>query len=220
MNAARMLRDGANLAADWMLLLALAGISVALGEAAEPAAQGSYRPYGDGPLSAADFEAQADRSQAFSAWTELDFDYSYGYSLARRGEWIVTLNKIEIQARIRRDKSWNKRPENAALMDHEQGHFDLMQTFALRAQCELHSQLQTVDVLQGRNASKAAAIRALETQLQAAIQRWMDEAIIANKKYDQETANGANLAQQATARRAQKQQLEAALTQWLKLTEK
>ena len=205
----------------WLpLLLALAAVGVALGEEPKSAVQGSFRPYGDGPLAAEDFEAEPDRTKTLSAWTELDFDYHYGYALSRRGQWIATLNKIEIQARIQRDKSWNKRPQNAALMDHEQGHFDLMQTFALRSQSELHAQLKTVDVLQGRNASKAAAIAELEEKLHAVMQRWMDDSIVANKKYDQETANGANLAKQATARREQKAQLEEAMSQWLKVSEK
>jgi hypothetical protein len=180
----------------------------------------SKRPYRDGPLVAADFQAEPDKANAFTAWSEIDFDYRYEYSLRRRGEWIATLTKIEIHACLLTDKSWNKRPENATLMDHEQGHFDLAQTFALRAQCKLHSDLQTVDVLQGRHANKAAAIRDLEEKLKAFVQAQLEEAAAANKEYDKTTANGAKVTAQAEARREQKRLLDEAAAAWIKLSEK
>jgi hypothetical protein len=206
----------------WLLgVLGWCALALSLVHAQEPDAEKtSRRPYRDGPLTPADFQATPDDSNTFTAWTEIDFDYRYEYRVHRRGQWIATLSMIEIHTCVMQDKSWNKRPQNATLLDHEQGHFDLAQTFAIRAQSKLHADLNTVDVLQGRHANKAAAIRLLEEKLKEFVQATMDKAAVANKEYDRVTNNGAKLAAQAEARREQKRALEQAAADWIELTEK
>src|SRR5688500_3287238 len=120
-------------------LLQLAGMAVAQ-EAKVPL----RRPYSAGPLTAADFRAEPDLSQPYAAWTsvEMQFRFAYRYRTQNK-QTVVTLTEVDVWSEVERDKSWNRRPRDPVLLDHEQGHFDITHAHALEAQATLRKSLGT-----------------------------------------------------------------------------
>lgn len=170
------------------------------------------RPYRDGPLTAADFQAEPDLSQGFAAYTKTNFRHRYRYRYRTQGgDTVVTLTEVEVWGTVARDKSWNRRQRDAALMDHEQGHFDLTQIFALSAQAELREQLKKGRAPQGRAKNQDAAVKRLEARLLEVMEPFIAESITAHTQYDKETGNGTDIVAQAEARRDHKRRLEALL---------
>ena len=176
--------------------------------AEEPAV--SKRAYRDGPLMAADFAAARPADAQTVALSELEYEWKYQYRHELRGATrVVTLTEVEVWAAIRRDKSWNLRPRDALILDHEQGHFDIAQTFALQAQAKLLADRGTVAVLQARGANLNEAVKRLEAELAKALQTLLDPAQQVHRDYDKATDRGDDASAQAIARKAQRAALQA-----------
>ena len=170
------------------------------------------RPYHDGPLTDDDFRGKPDATSSYWAWTQTEFRYRYNYRYQTSGgETVVSLTEIEIWGVVHRDKSWNRRKGNPLLLDHEQGHFDITQIYALEAQASLQKRIDKGPKLQARATTKEAAVKLLQERLEAARQPFITDSLAAQRLYDKETVNGTDAAAQAEARRAQKQRLEELL---------
>lgn len=168
------------------------------------------RTYAQGPLTGADFLAEVPqgntvpvgglRALAYAS-TEMLFDYRYRV-MAQNGVWTARLSEIRVVAVLWREKSWNRHPDDRKLMDHEQGHFDLAQMWALRGQKELSDALRRGD-LQGQGESPQAAVKAFETALDRRVQKFRDALTAADRSYDQLTRYGTLAEQQAAHRKSQ-----------------
>ncbi len=185
-------------------------LCAALVHAAPP--EDPNRPYRDGPLTANDFQAEPDPAQSYTAWTQTHFRHRYNYRfLTKSGETVVTLSEIEVWGVVARDKSWNRRLRDAVLMDHEQGHFDLTQIYALAAQASLQKRIDKGPALQTRAKTKAEAVQRLEARVLEVMQPYITDSIAAHSQYDKATSNGNDVIAQAEARRDHKRRMEALL---------
>lgn len=102
------------------------------------------------------------------------------------------------QALFLRSLSWVKSAgrSSAALLAHEQGHFDLAEAQArglAAALAALHAEAQSADRLVAEN----DALRQLETVAEVAIQALTDAAQAEQARYERETAHGTDRAAQA-----------------------
>jgi hypothetical protein len=152
------------------------------------------RPYKAGSLVAEDFQAQPDLASPRWALikTELRFEYRYQYENIKTGVR-MWLSHVEAFACMDRAASWNKHPRDAALLAHEQGHFDLAHRQALLMTRESKRRIELSDTT---FRVQAADIEAGVTQLEHALQVLVDEhsALLRaeDKKYDETTKNGAD----------------------------
>jgi len=101
---------------------------------------------------------------------------------------------------VDRNQSWNSDPQNANLLDHEQGHLDIAEAAARAAQAEVN-QLLANGGLTGHGANDAAAQADLENQVQQIFNRHNNNA---QQQYDDNTNHGTNPQQQAQARAGQR----------------
>lgn len=189
------------------MILALLLAIAALGRAADEAAP-TRRPYRDGPLTAEDFQGTPEANSPYKAWTSanLQFRYAYRYRTQNR-QTVVTLTEIDVWAEVERDKSWNRRPKDPLLMDHEQGHFDIAHAHALEAQAKLRETLGTAKALKTSGPSEAKAAELLQQKLREAVEAYVEALREANRQYDKDTTSGSDAAAQAEARRAQQQRI-------------
>jgi hypothetical protein len=178
------------------------------------------RKHSDGPLTAADFQAKPDPRSRFAAWTEIDFDYSYKYRFERNnGRVVMRLIEVDVWSRLQRERSWTRRPRDPLVLDHEQGHFDLMETFAQAARIQLQTLIKASSPqIVAAAPTEAEARDALREKLRAQLQPFTTEGRTANETYDRETENGTDVAAQAAARQQQRARLEELAAQWDKLT--
>ncbi|MDX1947675.1 MAG: hypothetical protein SFU86_19915 [Pirellulaceae bacterium] len=180
-----------------MLLLVLAG---SLTRAAE-----SRRKYEAGPLRAEDFAAEPPKSagRAANTVTELRYEYRYRYSTGEKSVQIA-LESIEIHAYIRRDASWNRTPDDRALLDHEQGHADIAQIQCLQARRAFAEKIRRG--FQVEAATRAEGIQALERVIQREMSSFEEAGRAADAEYDRATEHGLG-GQQAEWRRVQRETL-------------
>jgi len=166
-----------------------------------------YRNYADGPLTAEDFQAPIPGFVQFrgqKALTTTDFRYDFQYRLRRsRRRVTARLSSIDIWAAVIPSESWNRQPENARLMDHEQGHFDLTYIAVLRAR----SYFSTSKSLVGGGTNDERAIKDLRQQLDRRFRLLREELRAAHVEYDEITRHGAALGPQKEQRDRQKQQI-------------
>ncbi len=183
------------------------------------------RRYAEGPLTAADFLAEAKpddptlriHPRAYCA-TDIRWECRYGKSTQNRVT-TLRLERVDVSAVVVRDKSWNVRPDDKALLDHEQGHFDLAQLYALRAQRHFVKLLEAGHAPEGKGRSEQQAWRSLEQQINDRIEGFLAELRLEHRRYDEATRHGELPGPQAEQRR---QQLDAirALVEELKANAK
>lgn len=166
--------------ACWLVLFSLA-------LSAEP----ESRRYETGPLSAADFAATppAGRGNLLAAThTGLRYTFQYRGVAASQGVRVVA-TQLEAFAIVIPAKSWNAAPDDARLMDHEQGHFDISQLHARNWQRQA-ARLIAKTALAGQGRTQDAAHKALQarvdTELSSINKAWEAEQVL----YDKETDHG------------------------------
>ncbi len=166
-----------------------------------------FRRYSTGALTAKDYQAPVpeDRGEldAYTT-TDLRFEFEYRtYRSARRVRaWTTT---IDVYAVVDRSKSWNQKPNDQRLLDHEQGHFALAHIAALRAQHHFATSGRVSGVASGEE----QAVANLQQDLERQVKRFMDELRDENHRYDECTQRGLNRAEQEKHRRNQREQIAA-----------
>ncbi len=139
--------------------------------------------------------------------TDIRFQLEYHYTTNADGVE-AKLIAIDIYAAFATDKSWLAR-RNASALDHEQGHFDITQVFALEAQLAMKKQLADGKTLVGRGEDVAAAFADLQNKVAEHLKPVYDRTAVAQSQYDQQTDNGAHPANQAAHRKRQIELLKA-----------
>jgi hypothetical protein len=177
------------------VLLCVAIAPEAVAQTTKPAAS---RRYESGPLRPADFSGRLPATRgATKAFTFTSIDYSYRFqsSVVRAGVHVVA-TELSAHAMVRPDQSWNLTPEDARLMDHEQGHFDITQLHTLR--WRRHAQ-RSIDkaAFTAHGATQAAAEAALQARIQKEFQLFYDAWQAEQRRYDDETNHGTHRARQA-----------------------
>ncbi|MEK6233116.1 MAG: hypothetical protein N2C14_00235 [Planctomycetales bacterium] len=191
---------------------AIACVATAIGEdAKEP----GWRRYREGPMTLADFQKpppsplpRSGRLQLRArTWTELMYRYRYQGDV-ENGKAKATATEVDLFAVIHRDKSWNGFPKDRALLDHEQGHFDLAE-IAARGARKLLKERVTEKVLTGEGPDRASAKADLARKIEFYLRAFTRQRDLADTAYDEQTRHGSNRAVQAEHRKKQLEQLRA-----------
>ncbi|MDP6447420.1 MAG: hypothetical protein QGG36_15240 [Pirellulaceae bacterium] len=181
--------------------------------AADDQTKGVERRYEDGPVKAEYYRAAPPKSRRTLAQSFVGIRHKTAYYFDREGRSIIVrTSKMEVFAVFVPDRSWNVTPNDQRLIDHEQGHFDLMQIGALQARIALKKELST---LVGRGESKQTAVKDLERRTSEFLARFDVKALDENRIYDRDTRHGLRRSRQAEHRAEQKKRL-AELTEKFK----
>lgn len=166
------------------------------------------RPYGDGPLTEADFKGKTPTegelaNSPFQAFLFVDISWSSQYrTVGRSRVFTALLTQFQATAVSNPAKSWNhvgkKRPD---LLDHEQGHFDITQIHALRLELRMRKLLAAKKPPSGTGESEGAAIEALNALLDKESKEAKAVSDQENVEYDRLTAHGHALEKQHELRR-------------------
>jgi hypothetical protein len=173
------------------------------------------RHYKDGPLTAADFQGTApaagkDAATPYRAMVYVDIVWSSQHRTIPFGRGVAArLTSFEAAAASDPARSWNRwrQDEAPALLDHEQGHFDIVQIHAKRLELKLRKLVATKKPLLGQGESEDAAVEALESLLEkeyAATKALSDEE---NREFDRLTEHGTATEKQGELRRVQQETL-------------
>lgn len=165
------------------------------------------RTYAQGPLTADDFRGQPPDGAKLPggnlpalAYTVTELRYDCRYRSARRDRtWTAWLTELDAVAVLKRGESWNLRPEDRRLMDHEQGHFDLAQIWAERAEAGIKTAIERGELRESR-ATEQAAIDALQAAINRKMETYRQGLVAADRDYDQVTRYGALAGKQAEQR--------------------
>lgn len=173
------------------------------------------RDYADGPLTAEDFRTpppQPEKLSGRKAHFMGDMRYDLQYRLKRSGRrWTATVSSIHIRAVALPGHSWNLQPQDSRLLDHEQGHFDLIYIAVLRARLHFAASPR----LTGSGSSDELAIKALREKVASHLTPFADEMRAAHIEYDEITQHGTIAQPQEEQRQSQKRLIET-LTEQLK----
>jgi hypothetical protein len=178
----------------------------------------ALRQYRQGLLGPTDFRGKAPRNGTLAAYTLAEIHYDCRFQVTgTRNRWTARLMSVETYASIDRDRSWNLRPQDSSLMDHEQGHFDLAHSFSLAMQLYLNERMKARRIPIGIGKTSSEAIRDLEDKLRAELKSLFDDHTTAQSEYDRITDHGTDPSPQAEQRRLQKAKIEELNAQLEKL---
>jgi hypothetical protein len=166
----------------------------------------ALRKYQAGPLRTAEFRANAKKDSQLDAYTftEMQYTYEYRYTNTRAGV-VVRASRVDVFAVFRPDKSWLRGEVGRRLLDHEQGHFDLLQIHTLRTQAEVDTELRQFVV---SAPSKEEGVRKLRARLDKRMSESYAKSATAQEEYDYQTRNGRQADAQSLHRRKQREELE------------
>ncbi len=187
----------------WIALLAVVIASDAQAQTPAP------RRYEDGPLTRADFAARPPEARSTTkAFTYTSIDYGYRFRSQPTSLGInLVATELSAHATVRPDQSWNLMPEDARLLDHEQGHFDITQLHSQRWRRHTQ-QLINHAAFKAQGATQAAAEAALDARIKKEFQVFYESWQAEQRRYDDETNHGTHRARQAEWR----ERLDAELT--------
>jgi hypothetical protein len=174
--------------------------------AKRPAGASEHRDYVEGPLTADDYLAAvpADRG-GLQAMTTADLRVDFHYELeGTKRRLTARLTSINVRAVVIPAKSWNLKPDDPRLLDHEQGHFDLAHIMALRAR--LHFARE--EPMTGKGPTRNQAIADLNRNVERQFRRFVDELQTEQTRYDELTRHGAVRRVQEHHRRQHREQIE------------
>jgi hypothetical protein len=208
-----MMRRPIHLAIAATVLLA-AGVVPASGQqpaGAETPAVVEQRVYETGPLTARDFQAEIPADdRGLDAWTTTDLVYRFQYETRFTSRLAsVWITQVTVEAVVIPGKSWNRSPNDAPLMDHEQGHFDLTQIAAMGAR--LHFAEQRIATTA---ATAEAAARNLDNEVQRQMREFFEVLRGEHEEYDRLTRHGREATAQSKQRRIQQEELAKLTEQW------
>jgi hypothetical protein len=167
------------------------------------------RNYADGPLAPADFRAAVPDPQPVKdgvklrAMTDVEIRYTtrYRWDEPTPGKVSARLTRFDCQAVLLPEKCWNKEPDDRRLLDHEQGHFDITEINARRAQ-QTFDQLIADQRLVGNGSDERSAVSDLDKKVHDEMQKVFDRERDEQIKYDRVTNHGRSFAAQAKQRAA------------------
>jgi hypothetical protein len=196
---------GKHFIASLVLLLFAGAMTACLGETKKTKPKGQHRRYADGPLQISDFQAKPPHHTRSAAYTAVRVLLSYRYRThTQNGEIKLRLESINVFSVFVRDQSWWAPLADKRLLDHEQGHFDIAEACARRAQLHFNAMFERDAPLTASGQTTSDAARQLSRRIEQRLRRFNDAATLAHQEYDRITHHGNYLRTQAEQRRAQK----------------
>ena len=206
----------------WCAAILLAALTASNGVEAQTrngAKAEKPRRYADGPLTVDDFAGKPPQKSTMNlgivmvANTACVVRYEYRTAVDQRGrdQWTVRVTSFTCVAVLEPAKCWITWCDSRRVLDHEQGHFDLAEIAARRAQQHFN------DLIRDKKASasgrdRRTAERKLDTDIKKAMQEVYDSLAEAHKTYDEETLHGTSPLAQRRHRQAQRAELEKSTT--------
>lgn len=174
------------------------------------------RKYEQGPLAATDFLGAPDQATERLANTSTELRHEYRYRYRSEGQYVIaSLESITLHAYIWPGLSWNKRPRDLALLDHEQGHADIAHIESLKARLHFHKTRAT-SRLHGRAMNLKDAVAALDRIVNKQVASFIQAMRDADVDYDRSTSHGVN-GKQAEYRRVQQETIKRLEAEWAKV---
>ena len=162
------------------------------------------RRYGDGPLKREHFKAPVPSDSTLDAVVYTRLNYSYKFrSSAKDGAVELTCTTIVCCSEQMPDRSWMRDSAKSELLDHEQGHLDLAEVVARKAEARLRYLVRT-GKLKAQGTTKEAAEAALARTVRAQFMPFDRELTSVNDEYDRVTSHGRDKDAQKAERRSQK----------------
>ena len=165
------------------------------------------RRFSDGPLTAADFKMEvpnpvpSDAGIPFAALTYAELQYRYTYQWKESGGTITTYPiEVTLFSIVDQNRSWNDRPQDLRILDHEQGHFDIAEIEARKDQEKMKKMVADKTFL-GKGKTETEAKKDLESQMNKEFQKLVDALMVVQREYDRVTYHGTNLQAQAETRK-------------------
>jgi len=206
----RLLRWGAILSC--LLVAALSSTATAADEVKKKPtdAELAMRPYGDGPLSAADYRCpppnplpQKNGVQLSAmTFTSLHYNTRYRWREVQPEKFEVRLTHFDIVAEVDRRQSWTIRPTDERLLDHEQGHFDVSELNARRIQKKFNELISSGAVV-GHGSDEATAVADMDQQVDSRVHDFLAQERKQQDQYDITTHHGTYHKSQAEERQKQ-----------------
>jgi predicted secreted Zn-dependent protease len=168
------------------------------------------RRYSDGPIVPADFKAAVPDPSPVKdgiklramTHTEIRYTTRYRWDEAKSGVVTAWLTRFDCYAVLLCDKSWIKEPMDLRLIDHEQGHFDITEINARRAQKKFVPLIADKSLI-GHGHDEASAVADLHEQVHDQMQHVFDSERDEQIEYDRVTNHGRNHSAQAEQRQIQ-----------------
>ncbi|MDA7880497.1 DUF922 domain-containing Zn-dependent protease [Mariniblastus sp.] len=167
------------------------------------------RRYEQGPLVKKDYQGSPpDAIKNFAASTEIEVRYEYRYQLHEKDQrFQIYVTDLEVYSIMLQKKSWNRQLYNVRLLDHEQGHFDIGEIFALKAKIEIARKMKAKRRFFSTGKSEAGVIANLEEtlnhQFNHIVAEMKDEQVV----YDDATNHGLDRNAQKLARQGHSEEL-------------
>jgi len=170
----------------------------------------ALRPYGNGPLTAADYRCPPPNpvpqkngvALAAMTYTSIHYNIRYRWKEAKSKKVEARLTIFDVTAEVDRRQSWNTRLTDDRLLDHEQGHFDLTELWARRIQKKFND-LISAGAIVGHGADEATAVADLDQQVDTRVQELLDLEHKEQDQYDITTHHGTFHKSQADERQKQ-----------------
>jgi hypothetical protein len=170
----------------------------------------TLRKYSDGPIVPGDFKAAVPDPTPVKdgiklramTHTEIRYATRHRWDEAKTGTVTAWLTRFDCYAALLCDKCWIKEPMDVRLIDHEQGHFDITEINARRAQRKF-DRLIAEKGLTGHGNDEASAVADLNKQVRDQMQQVFDKEREEQIDYDRVTNHGRNHSAQAEQRRLQ-----------------
>lgn len=169
------------------------------------------RRYSHGPLTAKDYEAEPPHDPKYrrgrQAGLATDIRYEFHFQTTRKKDRLLGhIDSLAVYAVVLRAESWNLSPEDKALLDHQQGLFDLTQIEALKAQIVISRRLDD-EPLEATGKNRDEVQQTLDRELRKLIRPYVDGANETKAEFDRVTRIGSLAAEESQARQQQRELL-------------
>jgi len=195
-----------------LIVAALCRIALAAGDDTKKPTDAdlALRPYGNGPLTAADYRCPPPNpvpqkngvALAAMTFTSTHYNIRYRWKEVKPGKVEARLTSFDVTADVDRRQSWNMRPTDDRLLDHEQGHFDVTELWARRIQKKFNDLMATGAIV-GHGTDEATAVADLDQQVDARVHDFLDLEHKEQEQYDITTHHGTYHKSQADERQKQ-----------------
>lgn len=189
-------------------------------EPSRPKLHSKLRRYDQGPLKLSEFRRNTKDSIRGRAntMTRVMYEYKTYAKQTKPKHFEVELRSMKVYSIFLPEASWWNHPPSDALLDHEQGHFDIAEITARRLQASFRKALKSGKTIRGLGRSLEAAQKQLEAKLQKVIDLANKQSLEENQEYDSLTRHSVLVSAQAEYRRIQKLTLDR-LAKQLKASE-
>ncbi len=172
------------------------------------AVEDSSRKYADGPLTPADFRAAVPDPRPVKdgltlramSFTEIRYTSRHRWEESKQGQVTASLVRFDCWSQFDGDKSWNKEPTDLRLLAHEQGHFDIAELYARRAQKRFDKIIADKSLV-GHGRDERTAVADLNRKIRDEMKAVFDSERDEQAEYDRLTTHGRDFEAQAKERK-------------------